>query len=357
MPLLRDADPRFKWLSAKVGFFALLALVGAVLLLLGLAIKQGYFANKVPLRIVAESGLDLKEGMAVKLSGFKVGRVASVRLNEQAKVDVEMMIEQQYMHWLRADSRVYLTKEGVIGDSVLQISTGSPGQPQVAAGAVLPYLEGKGVSEIAEDLHRRVIPLIEDVSELLKYLNSPKGDVKMTLGNFNRFSKDMNGALHKLDATLANLERTSGQDLPARLEQVRESLARVDQSLSQVQERLPGWLDRTDRSLGEVEGGIKEVRDGIGNVRRTVDESLPEIPKALRQGNVLLKQGEGLLQQGSGLLQQSRGTLQKGDQLLTEGNRFVDTSQDALDALSRSWPLNRLLNDERPLNPQLNSAE
>ena len=85
-----DIDPRFQRLGLKLGLF-----VGAGVLLclafrLAMAVRQGYFSPKTPVYFQAASGTDLSPGMAVKLSGFKIGEVSVVDLNQLARVDVEM---------------------------------------------------------------------------------------------------------------------------------------------------------------------------------------------------------------------------------------------------------------------------
>lgn len=323
MKLLNDRDARFQWLSAKVGFFALFAVTLAILLVLGIALKQGYFANKVALHFEAQTGADLKEGMAVKLSGFKIGFVDSVVLNDAARVDVGLQIEDKYMKWIRSDSRVSIAKEGVIGDSVIEVTTGTLTKPQLQAGDAIAFAESAGVTEIAEDLHKRVIPVINQLSETLNYVNSPQGDVRQTLQNLNRFSSDLNKALAKLDSTLGHLDKVSGQDLPAVLSDTRAVLGRVDKSLSAVESRLPGLLDGAKRSMDNVEGATADARQASSVVRRSVEEVSPQLPGAVGQSRALLE----------------------------NGNQLLESTQGTLNALKRSWPLNRVQSapDELPL--------
>ncbi len=82
---LRDTDARFQWLGWRVAMFIALGLVCFGLLLGLLALKQGYFVSRTRLSFVAESGNGMNNGMQVRLSGFKIGVVDQVTLNDQAK--------------------------------------------------------------------------------------------------------------------------------------------------------------------------------------------------------------------------------------------------------------------------------
>lgn len=181
MTLLRDNDPRFRGLPVKVALFVLLGvgLVAGVLVMLARA--QGYFEPKTPVAFEAPSGTDLRVGMPVKLSGFKIGQVSSIALNERARVDVTMRIEDRYMQWVKADSLVSIGRDGLIGDSHLDLQPGNPRLPQLAAGETLVFEVTPGLADIAADVRARTLPVIDGMNRLLADMNDPKGDLRAAL--------------------------------------------------------------------------------------------------------------------------------------------------------------------------------
>jgi len=86
--LLADKDDRFKNLFGKAAVFILLAAIGMGLAFLWTGEKKGAFTAKSPIYFVADSGQDLSVGMPVKFSGFKIGKLNTLTLDEQGHVQV-----------------------------------------------------------------------------------------------------------------------------------------------------------------------------------------------------------------------------------------------------------------------------
>jgi len=122
----REQDPKFRHLETVVGAFLIAALAAVVSMVVVIGMEKDLFAEKYHLRFRTESGSGFTQGMPVKLSGFRIGRIKKISLDEQAKVVVRMQIDRKYRKWIRADSIATLLKEGFVGDSVLNISVGSP---------------------------------------------------------------------------------------------------------------------------------------------------------------------------------------------------------------------------------------
>lgn len=121
-----DKDKRFKNLEIKLGVMVLVAIIGIAVVFVLLGLERDIFTPKYRLRFVTESGSGFVEGMPVKLSGFKIGRVRSTELTEGANVLVTIEINKRYQKWIRADSKVHLAKEGYIGESYIEVTTGHP---------------------------------------------------------------------------------------------------------------------------------------------------------------------------------------------------------------------------------------
>ena len=110
MTLLADKDERFKNLFGKAALFVLLAVIGIAAILLWTGIKKGAFTAKSPIYFVADSGQGLSEGMPVKYSGFKIGKLNTLTLDEQGHVQVEVSLEAKYLKLIRDDAVISLTR-------------------------------------------------------------------------------------------------------------------------------------------------------------------------------------------------------------------------------------------------------
>ena len=105
MKLIKETDRRFVNLERRIGLFAGLALLGLV----GFVVYQGFshdlFTAKTRLGIQVQSATGISTGQPVTLCGFKIGKVGGLALNEVGKVEVELLINRQYLRWIRSDSQ------------------------------------------------------------------------------------------------------------------------------------------------------------------------------------------------------------------------------------------------------------
>src|SRR3990172_9412817 len=96
MSNIEQKDPRFKNLEKKVGIFVFTAFVILAGILFFMGRERGLFIKKYAIFFTVDSGTGFIEGIPVKLLGFKVGKVKSLELTEDAKVKVTLEINKKY---------------------------------------------------------------------------------------------------------------------------------------------------------------------------------------------------------------------------------------------------------------------
>lgn len=301
MKLLADKDERFKGLFVKVSIFVLLAVVGVTLNLLFSGIKKGFFTSKSAIHFVASTGQDIKVGMPVKLSGFKIGSVSRLELDNKAQAQVEMMIEDRYLALLKEDAEVSLKKEGVIGDSTLEATRGSEGKASLKAGATIAFERGGGLEQIAQDLRDRLYPALDEINKLLKDANDPKGDVRQTLSNLRQLSAEMRGTRARIDHLLGQVDEGIVNDVRPALRSMKQSAEGAEAMIDKLNQSLPGLIRKTDSSLDNLQ-------QTSATIKSAVDNSAPQL---------------------SGFLGETRG--------------LVSDTRNIMDSASTSWPLKNMM--------------
>lgn len=296
MNLFIDKDSRFRGLTLKVGAFVVVGLIASASLLAVLAERQGFFQARTELLAESPTGADLRPGMAVKLSGFKIGEVRSVSLNEQARVDVLMRIEDRYLRWIKADSFVSVAREGLIGDSHLAITGGSPKLPPVQEGDVLDFQQTPGLADIAQDLRARALPVIDGMTEVLAFLNDPDGDFRRTTANLRVLSAELRETRKQVDKLL------DGMDTVAR-EDVRRTLANVDETLATIEKETVDLARRSDHSLEKLDAATASATEAADAATRAIESASP-----------------------------------RADRLLENADAAVRETRQAIDGASRRWP-------------------
>lgn len=270
------SDSRFKNLELKIGLFILLAIGGCVAAVVFIGLQSDLFTPKIRLNFTADNGVGFSRGMPVKLSGFRIGRVESIDLNDQAKVDVRLQVDQKYQVWIRQDSVVRLAKEGFVGDSLIEVRVGNPQEPMLTDGSKIQFEASKGIEEHVTALTDQVKPVLAEVGQIITYVNAPDGDIKRTLHNIEGLTRDLRTTRAKadqlIDTSRTDLHQISGQvsGLLTRTDEslrtLNATLQRLDRTMTTVESKLPEVLERVDRTLAKVEKITADVEQVSGNL-------------------------------------------------------------------------------------------
>lgn len=281
MKLLADRDERFKGLLVKVGIFVLLAVTGIAFNLLFTGVKKGLFNPKSSIYFLVDSAEELKEGMPVKLSGFKIGSVKNITLDSIAHAKVELAIENQYLSLLNEDAMVSLKKEGVIGDSILEAKRGTEGRGQLLAGATIRFERSGGLDEIAHDLRDRLFPALDEVNKFLRDANAPQGDVRQMLKNMREFTGELRGTRAHLDLVLDHVDESVAEDVRPMLRTVHKAAENAENMTGKLDKNIPVLVNKMDATL-------ENLRQASDTLKSAVDKAAPQLPEVITDGRGLI---------------------------------------------------------------------
>ncbi len=173
-----------QWSQLKVGVLVLVALavlVGLVFLMSGST--GGIFSGKLTVRSYFENSSGLKVGAPVNLEGVTIGNVKSIRIVPERKltpVEVTMKLSQKYLPGLHTDSKASLETVGVLGDTVLEISSSAAKGAELKDGDELQTTETPNLSDVIKSSQGTVEQLntiLAKVDSLVDSLNTGKGSI------------------------------------------------------------------------------------------------------------------------------------------------------------------------------------
>ena len=315
--------------DVKVGAFVLAGLVavGAVIFLIG--DERQLFQSKLEYSTQFEDVQGLRRGSPVRMGGVDVGTIGGVDYGHDAadkEIHVRMSISIADARRIRNDSVATIEGKGLLGDKMIVISVGSPGQPALPEGAVIP-------SKSADDL-----------GQMMSRLSNISGQVEKVVTNLDRatsslsddkFQGDIRSSVASLAGILGSIDHGDGyvgkllhdpaesarlSHLMANLEQTSAELDRATVSVNQVLARVnsgPGFVhevgygedgSKTIAKFGnvadELTTTLKGVREGNGIARSVIygDDSSQQVMGNLNQVSVDLKQMVADMRAGKGTL-------------------------------------------------------
>ncbi|QEM68470.1 MCE family protein [Geobacter sp. FeAm09] len=291
--MIREQDPRFKHLERKIGIFIALALAGIAVAIVLFGLQKDFFSKKYSLHFTVDRGTGFTKGMPVKLSGFRIGRVTSIALNDQAMVDIAIEIDSKYRTWIRSDSIVKQVKEGLVGDTIVEVSVGSLDKPELKNNEAISYVKTKALDELADEIADKVKPVLIEVRDIIGYVNDPNGDLKKTIRNLELLTRNLEGTRRNADRLLVsangNMDRIAGQASSVldttnrKIESIdlAPTLDKVNNAIDTLDRKLPPLLDKADATLGNVAQISRDTRTKLPGLLSQAEDVMFSTDKLL----------------------------------------------------------------------------
>ena len=270
----------------------LLVIFSAIAVLIFLRLYQqtaGPFKETIPLVATVERADGIALDAPVTMAGIKVGRVTAINLTDDNRVRLDLEIEGQVRHKLRADSRATLSKP-LLGSAFVDIAMGSPNQPVLQGGSALPIRRAPDINDLVATLPDRLAKIdatldnlsavSADLRRTSQQATASGGPVERTLAHVQNTARHAEHAAERLNTTLdetRQVVRTTG----IAVQQVGAILADVKDGTV----KLAPILDKTNRALDDVQAVTGELRATAPQIAPVVAagrDTLQEADEVLR---------------------------------------------------------------------------
>lgn len=296
-------------LELKVGLFLLAVLLCLVTVVVYVGIKKDLFAERIKYVVISKTGEKIEPGMPVRLSGFTVGQVSQVTLDQVDLVRITIKILKRYQQWFKEDSRIILEQEGVIGNSFLKLIPGSEASPILEEGAVIRLDKIGGINELLLEMQPVVEALraiVINVWDLTDYLVDREGPVRKILVNAENMTERLlseHGLVHYLTEDPRPIKQVD--QLLARTDKAVESADTLLQSLTQRVQDVEPLQDEITAAVRETTLLIEEfqgIRKDLTPLMQNITEISEQVKIASHDLISLRRQGEYSLRLGTELL-------------------------------------------------------
>ena len=229
--------------NVEVKAALLLVLMAALIAVavLYLMYARGAFEASQTLVLVTDDSEGVVVGMDVTFSGFPIGRVSRIELNDEGKVRMIVDVARKDAHWLR-NSSVFTMERSLLGTTRLRAFSGVLSDPPLGDGAVRSVLAGDATAEIPI-----LLGAAKELVENLKTLTASDSALELSLHNVKSITEKMagkGGALSVLAGTDDN-----AQKLLSTIDRANKLLTTID-----------GLALKADSQLFGKNGAVPEAR-------------------------------------------------------------------------------------------------
>jgi len=136
-----------------LGFFIVLGLALFVVAIFLIGSRENLFTSTFPLNSEFETVSGLTEGNSVRYAGIDIGTVKEIQILSPNKVLVSMTIQSSVKQFIKKDSEVSISSEGLVGNKIIAISSGLETSPSVESGDYLKSIKPVDIGDIMNNLN------------------------------------------------------------------------------------------------------------------------------------------------------------------------------------------------------------
>jgi phospholipid/cholesterol/gamma-HCH transport system substrate-binding protein len=275
--------------EVKVGLVVVVSLVilaGFVIAILGLNVGQSMETYSTELKFAG----GIERGTIVRFGGMQVGKVTGVEVSPADDTMIRLMLSVNNAVPIKTDSEIFINTIGFLGDYYLEISTGSPGSPELPPGSEIKSMEVASINEMLTTVQSA----IEKVDATMIILNE-----KILAEDFEKFKDRIEAITDKIIQLLSDVDlvfnEENRENIAMTLLQIKELVqenkddarATVEnfRSASEKLESLAATLDKVagenSEDIGplidEITATVSEIRSAAEGIDRIISDNATDI--------------------------------------------------------------------------------
>lgn len=275
---------KFNVYERVAGLFVLTAIVGTLVVALGVAIKRGWFEPKIAYKTTLPSADGIHMGTLVQVAGLRAGSVDSIELKSSNEVVVKFEISRKYSQLVKSDSTVRVMRPFVIGEKVLELTVGSDSAEVVKEGQTLAASESVDLLDLMSG--RKMGPYLQTLGQMMDNLKfvaeaflDPKrsrsivqifDEMAPLVRNASAITKEVHGILKEVNKK-------------DQLTQTINNLANITNELNKVVPQLTETAPQLGHDLGRISTNLAVLTEEMNKVLPVFSEMAPEFPRVSRR--------------------------------------------------------------------------
>ena len=300
------------WDQLKVGALILFALLVMIVAMYKLGQAANLFTKRYELVTFLPNANGLRVGGAVAISGQQVGTVKKivfldVDADTLRNLRVEFELDESMKEQVREDSRARVRTMGLLGDKMIDISSGTPRYAVLTPGDTVQTAQALDYEQVIAQAAGAVddmVQLTHDLKELTGGLVRGEGTMGQLLTNRSMYD-ELTGTLSRMNGMMGRLQNPNGMfgkmmDDPKMYDNMVSLMGRMDTLLTAVasEKGSIGKLMRDTTLYGNLVGIaagadslMKMMSQGNGFAAKMLkdDKLYDQLNKAVTDLNAILE--------------------------------------------------------------------
>lgn len=247
--------------NIRLGSFVALGVLFFILAIYYIGSQVNIFGKNFQISGIFADVSGLKVGNNARFSGINVGTVTKIEIINDSLVRVDLSVQQSVRQFIRKDSKMEIGSEGLMGNRIVNIYSGSSNAGIVQEGDILETIE------------------VVQIDKILRQLNSSSANTAIITKNVAEITEKINrgeGAFGKLfaDTSFSN------------------NLSRIGQNTARLTDNFADITDKISRNEGTI--GMLLSDTALANQLFLTGENLQKSTQNLVDITEQVNRGQGL---------------------------------------------------------------
>ena len=281
--------------ALKLGVFVAVAILLFVVAVWLIGSKNNYFNPSITIHTSFRDIRGLIEGNNVRFAGINVCSVKKISLVSDSAVMLDLTVSKDYAKFIYRNSVAEIGQEGLVGNKMVTISSGTPESGLIENGSYLKARKSIDYDKMlqeSQDILTLIRDAASDLKSVAKKIDEGKGDLGK-LVNENTITTEINSSISKLNSALTNIDGISkkinnGEGDLGKLVNNND----ITTSAQEILSGLKQTAQKADSTVGDLQKATESINTGKGTINRLLNDSITsyKIDTALFKFNNTLDQ-------------------------------------------------------------------
>ncbi|EDZ61689.1 hypothetical membrane protein [Sulfurimonas gotlandica GD1] len=296
-------------MKLAVGIFVISLFITIITFLYLVLEDKGTFNKRYNYHFTTDSASFFSVGMPLKFSGFDIGVIDNISLNDDGTVYMTFSVDEHNRRWM-TDGTVLMIIKPLIGSAHIEVYSVIDNEV-LEADAELQMLQNDDINDMISKLEpavNKIISIINNIDAITAYIAKDDSDLMLTLQNIKKFTADLSNS----DSLLTSItgDKKSTQSIIASLNKTTEimkELQKISKDISKTTSTLDSSIvTPASSAIKELDKIMKDVKqkldalDGTVKAVGTYDKDLVDLKEqisvSVQKSNQIMDKVDALMQ-------------------------------------------------------------
>ena len=237
----------------KLGIFIVAGLALFVIALFYIGSKENLFTKTFNVYSIFPNVSGLTQGNSVQFAGINVGTIQSIEIIATDKVKVNMNIVSNVKKFIKKDSEASINSDGLVGNKVLAITSGSVNSPSIEDGDSVHSITPVSIGDIVKNLNestKGAEQISKDLAEIVSKVNNGEGTLGKLINNSDVFNS-LDSLMNSFSGSSANINKILAQ-ASTTIELVTNDIRDLQGSIDTITRNVSGITTKINSSQSLV---------------------------------------------------------------------------------------------------------